>query len=372
MALQRPDLSGLPAAVLAYIEALEARLASQEAADEPAARADAPFVPSEPPTTSNVITVSATGFAKRTPRHLYARQRRGGMGVFDLDTPSGEPPAFLTVADESASLLLVTNQGRAFRAAVRDLPESPVRSRGQSLVERLPFRADERLALLIPEPGGAYLYIVSERGQVRRFGGQSLGRSLIPGTVLSDPRDGGPPVAACWGAGSEEMVIVTRQGRAIRFAERQVPVRGCLGIRVEPGDAVAAVATAPDSGGIFTLGHDGKGALRLLETFAANKAPGSGGKSFMKSDAVVAALPVTPAHDLFLLSRLGKIIRFRAADVPPKEGPVQGVHCMALRADACVAAAGCPVPQTDAAFAPEPDAVPDAVPDAETLPVRDA
>jgi DNA gyrase subunit A len=263
----------------------------------------------------------------------------------------------------------VTNQGRAFRPTsgtyVRDLPESPVRSRGQSLTERLPLRPDERLALVIPEPGGPYLYIVSERGQVRRFGSQSVGRSLNPGTVISDPKDGGPPTAACWGSGNEEMIIVTRQGRAIRFAERQVPVRGCLGIRVEPGDGVAAVATAPENGGIFVLSHDGKGALRMLDTFAANKAPGSGGKTFMKTDAAVAALAVTPAHDLFLLSRLGKVIRFRAADVPPKEGPVQGVHCMALRADACVAATGCPVPLAfaDASPAPAPDGADDSEPE---------
>jgi DNA gyrase subunit A len=344
MSLTRPDLSGLPADVVAYIEALEAQLDAAGAAVEPSGRGEPVFEPSEPPTTANVISISARGLAKRTPRHLYARQRRGGMGVFDIDTPETDPPAFLLIADESATLLLVTTHGRAFRIPVRELPESPVRARGQSLLAGLPMRPDEAIAFVIGDQGGTYLCLVSERGQVRRIGSQAV-RSLNPGTVLHDPKDGGRPAAACWSSGTDELIIVTGQGRAIRFAERLVPVRGCLGLRVEQNDPVVAVAAAPASEGVFLLANDGKGALRLFETFAANKAPGSGGKAIMKTDSLVAALAVTADHDLFLLSRLGKIIRFRAADVPPKEGAVQGVNCMTLRADLCVAAAACPVPR---------------------------
>lgn len=342
MSLTRPDLSGLPADVVAYIEALEAQIEEGGAA-EAAARSEPVFEPREPPTTSNVISISAGGLAKRTPRHLYSRQRRGGMGVFDIDTPETDPPAHLLIADESATLLLVTTHGRAFRFPVRDLPECPVRARGQSLLAGLPMRPEEAIAFVIGDQGGAYLSIVSERGQVRRIGSQAV-RSLNPGTVLHDPKEGGRPAAACWSSGSDEMVIVTGQGRAIRFAERLVPVRGCLGLRIEQHDPVVAVATAPAGGAVFLLADDGKGALRLLETFAANKAPGSGGKAIMKTDSLVTALAVTETHDLFLLSRLGKMIRFRAADIPPKEGAVQGVNCMTLRADICVAAAACAVP----------------------------
>ena len=87
----------LPPAVLSYIEALEAELerltASAAAADPPwHTDASAAAEPAEPPTTLNVITISAGRVAKRTPRHLYNRQRRGGMGVFDLETPRRPRP----------------------------------------------------------------------------------------------------------------------------------------------------------------------------------------------------------------------------------------------------------------------------------------
>src|SRR5262245_48873138 len=118
--IERPDLTHLPPEVVAYIEALEAEVAEARAADDDAARNEPPLEPSEPPTSMNLITISAAGFAKRTPRHHYLRQRRGGMGVFDLDSGENDPSAFLVIAEASAGLILVTNQARAFRVAVND------------------------------------------------------------------------------------------------------------------------------------------------------------------------------------------------------------------------------------------------------------
>lgn len=349
MILERPDLTGLDLAVIAYIEALEAELDDLRNRDEESSssRAESTLEPSEPPTTINVISISEQGHAKRTPRHLYFRQRRGGMGVFDLDSVEGDSPAFLLVADESAGLILVTNQARAFRLAVADLPESPVRSRGQSLLESFPLRPDEQLALAFADRAtgerGAYVALVTKRGQVRRIGSQYLGKGLQPGTVLYNISEGGAPAAICWTTGNDELLIVTRQGQAIRFSERLVPVRGCLGLRVDPNDEVIGVAATSAEGGVFLLTADGKGTIRLLPGFSANKSPGTGGKVAMKSEAVIGATAVDSHHDIFAISQLGKIIRFQAAEVPAKEGVVQGVNCMSLRADVCTALVSCPI-----------------------------
>ncbi len=334
---ERPDLTNLPDAVIAYIEALEAQLAT---AQDGGGRVEEPLEPSEPPTTINIVTVTAGGVAKRTPRHLYFRQRRGGMGVFDLDAPDQDPPAFLAMADASAGLICITNQARAFRVPLSEIPEREVRGRGESILARFPLRANERLSVIAtdtPLRGGSHFVLVGARGQVRRIARQYLGPNLQPGTVLYDVAEAGAPAAACWSSGADELFIVTRTGQAIRFAERLVPVRGCLGLRVDPGDEVVAVAAAPATGGVFLLSDDGKGTIRLLSGFAPNKAPGSGGKTAMKADAIVGALAVHEGSDVFAISRLSKIIRFQADEVPAKEGVVQGVNCMSLRADECVA-----------------------------------
>jgi DNA gyrase subunit A len=342
----RPDLTNLPPEIVAYIEALEEALQQARMSGEDEPGREAPLEPSEPPTTINLITISAAGLAKRTPRHLYSRQRRGGMGVFGMETTGQDPPAFLLLAEAEAALTLVTDQGRVFRMPVAEVAETPVHGRGRSLLDRFPIRPDERLACVFadPLPGqrSAYLALVTRRGHVRRIGHQYLGKSLQSGAVLYNVAEGGAPAAACWTSGGDELFIATRNGLAIRFTERLVPVRGCLGIRIDTSDEAIGIAAVAADGGVFLVSHEGKGTIRLLGGFSANKEPGGGGKIALKADRVVAAVGAGPDDDLFIISRLGKIIRFPAAEIPAKEGVVQGVNCMALRADGCVAAVSSP------------------------------
>ncbi len=344
MPIPRPDLSQADPAILDYIAALEAELARLYALQDANDRShlarrqpEAPPEPSEPPTTLNIVTISAGGLVKRSPRHLYQRQRRGGMGVFDLETPDRDRPAFLALADAAAGLLLLTSRGRAFRLPLGSLAEAPVRSRGQASGDFLSLLADERLICALPADGGSYLALVSERGQVRRYSAHLFGEAMRPGAAVFDPAYGGEPAAACWTTGDDDLFIVTRAGLAIRFAERQVPVRGVLGIRLERDDRVAAMTAVKDDAGVFLLGADGRGALRQMAGFRPHKEPGAGGKTAMKTDALVGAVTVGADDELFLLSRLSKIIRFAAAEVPAKDGVVQGVNCMELRSDETVA-----------------------------------
>ena len=345
MSIQRPDLEKLAPDVRAYIESLEAELAQLRQGDRKDRRAGVispPPEPSEPPTTINVITVSGAGLAKRTPRHLYTRQRRGGMGIFDLETPEDDPPTFLTVADESQDLVLITDRARAFRLPVRQIPESPVNGRGQSIVSQLSFNPGERLALLLPDQGSTYVALLTQRGYVRWFAGHLFGDRLRSGTVLYEVDKFGPPVSTCWAPGEGDLFVATRFGRAIRFSARQVPVRGCLGIRLERDDVAVSVAAVQAEGSVFLLSSDGRGTVRLMSGFRRNKAPGAGGKIAMKTDHLVGAVAVGEADDVFIVSQLSKVIRFPAWEVPPKEGVVQGVNCMALRADETVTVAVSP------------------------------
>jgi len=341
MTLERPDLSQLSPEIKAYIEALEAELNQlREAKPEQSSKTgpvDLPLEPSEPPTTINIITVSREGQIKRTPRHLYSRQRRGGMGIFDLELPESDPPTGLVAVDLTEVLLVVTNQARAFRLPVEKIPESPVRSRGKALDQWLDLNKEEQVSLVLPIQTSGYANIVTQRGHVRRFRYHIFKESMVPGTPLYDLRELGPPMAACWGPGDADLLIATRQGRAIRFDEQQVSTRGCLGIRLDGEDQVVAIATVTNRSRVFLLSADGKGIIRHMSGFSPNKAPGSGGKIALKSDHLVTALTVNPFDDLFVISRLSKIIRFQASEVSTTEGVVQGVNCIALRADEVVA-----------------------------------
>ena len=344
--LNRPDLTNLTPAQLAYLEALEQELASLRAgaaAVHDARVADA-VEPSEPPTPLNVVTASARGLAKRTPRHLYNRQGRGGMGVFDLETPEDDSPAFLTVVDEGHDLILITSLARAFRLPVSRLAAAPVHARGQSLLVDLLLQPGEALRVVLPAGRGMAVALLTETGYARVLPAHVVGPSMQPGAVLFRAAEYGAISAACWTPGGGDLFIATEHGLAIRFPERALPLVGGPGIRLEDGDRAIAIEAVnpPDGEAIFLLGADGRGTVRLMSGFAANKSAGGGGKIAMKTDQLAAAVAVGENDDLFLLSRLSKLIRFRASEVPPKEGVVAGVNCMALRADECVAAAATP------------------------------
>ncbi|MGH2524490.1 MAG: DNA gyrase C-terminal beta-propeller domain-containing protein [Anaerolineales bacterium] len=341
MSSQRPDLSQLDPALRAYVEALEAEIERLRAGEEaaPAALVE----PDEPPTTLNVITLSQGGLIKRTPRHLYSRQRRGGMGIFDLEFPESDAPARLAIADENSSLVLLTDRGRAFRLPVSRLPEAPVRSRGQPLGALLPLEAGERVVTALAEQGRGYLALLLQNAHVRLLPAHIVGEKLVPGLALYRADDFGPLCSACWTSGNDDLFIATQQGLAIRFAERSLSLPGGLGLRLEASDAPVAITAVRAEGGVFLVGVDGRGAIRLMSGFNANKSPGAGGKIALKTDQLTGAAAVSAGDDIFIISRLGKIIRFRADEVPAKEGVVQGVNCMALRGDETAGLAVSPV-----------------------------
>ena len=344
MTPERPDLSQTDPAVRAYIEALEAEVERLRAApsspmDEAEHEPELPLEPDEPPTTLNLITISQSGLAKRTPRHLYSRQRRGGMGIFDLDCADDDPPAGLAIADERAHLLIITTQARAFRLPVYFLNEAQIRARPQPFTESLDLNPSEKWAVALPvaaQPSG-YLAVLSQQGFVRTWPAHLFGETMRTGISVLKVDDVGGPVSACWATGDSDLFIATRQGIGVRFPTKTVPMPGGQGIRLESSDAVIALTSVHDESGVFLLGADGRGTIRLMSGFNANKAPGAGGKLAMKTDELVGAVTMGGDADLFIISRLSKIIRFKAHEVPAKEGVVQGVNCMTLRADKPVA-----------------------------------
>ena len=351
VSLKRPDLSRVDPEILAYIIALENELnlrskreskegfQKEKVVDIGFDSAEAEVLePSEQPSSLNLVTVSQNEIIKRTPRHLYLRQRRGGMGIFDLDIHSDDFPTFLSIADEAQSLLVFTNFARVFRLPVNKLKSYEIRDRGEALQERIPFEPDEHVAAILPDQASGYVALISQTGVVRCLRHHLFGEYLKPGTTLFNSKETGPLAAACWTPGDADLFITTRNGIAIRFAEKLIPPRGDLGIRPAAGDIVSSITSVNDSSSVFLLSADGKGTLRTMSGFNPNKSAGGGGKMALKTSKLVAAFAVDLADDIFIISRLGKLIRFRADEVPPTEGVVQGVICINLRSDDATAA----------------------------------
>lgn len=338
---ERPDLTHLQPEIIAYIEYLESelrRFQRKEIPRQPVELEPSVLLPSEPPTTINILTLTAQGTLKRTPRHLYQRQRRGGMGIFDLDTPESEPPVALTSADESQSILLFTDLARAFRIPLSQITSEPVRGRGQSLALKLGLLPDERLVAALPDIAKGAVALVSERGMVRYLRHHVFGEYMKPGTAMFNLKQFGKLTSVCRTPGDADLFIATQRGKAIRFSEKLIPPTGGSGIRLEEGDNAIAIASVNDESGVFLVDEDGDGTIRLMSAFNPNKSAGGGGKIAMHTDHLVAAVTVAENDNIFIISRLSKIIRILPDEIPAKEGVVQGVHCMMLRSDKVVAA----------------------------------
>ncbi len=332
----RPDLSQVPPEVRAYIEHLEAQLAPRSR--NASAREPESAEPPERPTTAQVIVLSRQGLAKRTPRHLYHRQRRGGLGAFDLECSPPDEPAHILVAHREQRLFLLSNRQRAFVLAVADLPERPARSaRGAPLADLLPLQDGEAVAVALPLVEEAtYLYLLSQEGWVRRVAGHQVSR-LAHGALL-EIRPGHLPVAGCWGDGQGDLFVATTGGLAVRFQERKVPLRGgCLALRLTGTDRACGIAPVQEEDMVLLMAADGRGTLRRMAGFRPHKSPGARGKVAMKTQHLVGVQRAQPGQDVFVLSSLSKGIRFPVDEIPPKEGAVQGVQCMALRNDRVVA-----------------------------------
>ncbi len=348
--MQRPDLQGVDPRIVAYIEYLEAQIkpaSSQRKVEksrlqddaelEAASRVDEPAIPAEGPTSINILTASRLGFAKRTHRHLYNRQHRGGMGIFDLELSSDDQPISLTSVDDNQNLLLFSSRARVYRLNLNRVVETAVRSKGESLFDRLPLEPDETLISILPEKSSGYVALVSASGRMRNLRHHLFGEHMKPGTAMYPYGEFGVLAAACWTNGDGELLTVTKNGTGIRFSEKLIPPQGDWAIRLGGDDQVVGLSAVYDDSDVFVVGADGKGTMRAMSGFSPNKSMGGSGKQLFKNNHVIGVQAVDLNDDLFIISQLGKIIRFRCDEVPSSDGVVQGVICMSLRGDEVVA-----------------------------------
>jgi len=337
--MDRPDLQNIRTDVLAYIEALEARLAELEGKrSRPSHLAETdirqePALPEEAPTSESLITLSWNGKIKRTQRHLYSRQHRSGMGVFDLDIDLPDNPTSLLACQEIDNLLFFTDQARVFRWKANKMEADEIRSKGDDLNSHFQLEEGEKFTAVLPDRASGFVALASERGRIRILRHHVFGEHMRPGTPMFRADEFGRLASVCWTPGNADLLILTRRGMGVRFSEKLINPSGDVGIKLAEGDSLVSVLSVDDDSSVFIAAADGRGTVRKMATFAPNKSTGGIGKIAMRSDQIAGAVTVTAGDDIFMVSKLAKIIRFPANEVPETEGVVQGVVCMQLRAD---------------------------------------
>ena len=256
------------------------------------------------------------------------------MGVFGIDLDNDEDEAaILASAEENQNLLFFTSRARVFRQPISSIISGSVFAKGAFITERFSLETGEKLVAILGEQARGYIALASEGGRVRCLRHHLFGEHMRPGTSLYNYNEYGPLASVCWTPGDAELFVVTQQGIGIRFAEKALSPQGDQGIRVANGDKVVGITSIYPDSRVFIAGANGRGTVRLMDGFAANKTPGGSGKIAFKSNKVIGVTTIDVNDDLFIVSRLGKIVRFPSDEVPSTEGVVQGVNCMGLRGD---------------------------------------
>jgi DNA gyrase subunit A len=336
--MDRPDLSNLPHTVINYIEYLESLIGQNKSTKiknitESQSNETIPINP-EAPTTVQILTVSRLGFAKRTTRHHYLPQHRGGTGNPDFQIDSVDEYALLCSFDKATTTLLAfTNMGRVFRISVSRFEEKGIRDSGDWLWERIELDPGEKIAAILPVQATGFVAMVTRTGRIRTLRHHLFGEHMRSSMVVFSPMEHGELIAACWTPGDADLLVSTRNGMAIRFSEKIIPKMGDQSIKLSAGDEVIGLTSVYPDGEVFIGTADGRGALRTMEGFAPNKSMGGTGKILIKSNHVVGITSILPDDHIFMLTHQGKVIRFQVGEIPMTDAPVQGVNCMLLRND---------------------------------------
>ncbi|GAB5495061.1 MAG: DNA gyrase subunit A [Phycisphaerales bacterium] len=322
------------------------------------------------------VTISHQGYAKRLPLDTYRSQGRGGKGIRASESKDDDFIERVFVASTHADLLVFTDQGRVFKLKVYELPEMSRTSKGRSIVNLVNLREGERARVYLTiddfEDEGKYLTFVSKGGIVKRTPLRDYQNVNRSGLIAVGVKEGDEILNVLLTDGSDDLMIVTDQGMAIRFNEGDVRLMGrsaagVKGIDLSGGGiAIAAdrVPMEPDpkddeqtvtiepSNSLLTVTEHGYGKRTLVDEYRVQPETGPmrsqsrGGKgrkdirSTTRNGPSVAACIVAETDDIVVISRKGQLVRMAVDSISQYSRGTQGVRVVGLKdGDSVVAVA---------------------------------
>jgi DNA gyrase subunit A len=295
-----------------------------------------------------VVTITRSGYIKRTHVETYRSQRRGGKGVTGMETKEEDIVASLFVASTHAYLLFFTNLGKVHWLKVHEIPEGGRAAKGKAMVNLLSLGDSERVATCMPvrEFGaGGHILFATRQGKVKKTDLEAYSHPRAGGIQGIGLEPGDEVIATHRTDGRREVMIATKLGMSIRFSEEEVrPMgRGAIGVRgieLEEGDEVIAADVVQEGLSILTVTERGFGKRTPIEEYRVQGRAGKGVidiKTGGRNGTVVGMLQVRETDDVLVVTAQGTIIRFRVADVSSRGRNTWGVRIIDLGAEDRVA-----------------------------------
>ena len=290
------------------------------------------------------ITVSNTGYIKRTPITSYRNQRRGGKGRIGMRTREEDFVSHLFVASTHAYIMIFSDRGRAYWLKVHEIPDVGPGGKGKAIANLVSMAPDEKIAALqtVKEfEEGKFIAMGTLRGIVKKTELPAFSNPRAGGIIAMGVEDGDRLMAAQITDGTGEIFIGTRDGVAIRFPEGDVrpmgrTAYGVKGIGLREGDEVVAMEVVRPGSTLLTVTEHGYGKRTELDEYRVQSRGGVGIINIQTTERNGRVVGMASVHDedeFMLITQQGKILRTVARDIRTIGRATQGVRLIEIDAD---------------------------------------
>ncbi len=311
-----------------------------------------------------VLVLTAGGYVKRTAPTEYRKQRRGGVGVIDLNTKEEDfVTTFLTTSTHS-DLLFFTNSGKAYSLKMYDLPEGKRSTKGRPIVNYLPLTAEESVTSVLPmrknqKEGEKYLYLVTKKGVAKKVDAASFRDVRRSGLIAIKLQKGDELNSALLAEKGDEIFLSTSKGQSIRFKESDIRAMGrgaggVRGMKLGAADFIVGADVIPKGREgkdleVLVVSRNGYGKTTSTEEYKTQKRGGSGIKTVKvtpKTGPLIAAKVISKDEgvgedEIVVVSKKGQVIRTALTEIPSLSRSTQGVRVMKLRPGDAIASFVC-------------------------------
>jgi DNA gyrase subunit A len=310
------------------------------------------------------ITVTDTGYIKRTPISTYRNQKRGGKGRIGMRTREEDVVNHLFVASTHAYVMVFSDRGRAYWLKVHEIPDVGADGRGKAIANLVQLESGEKIAamLAVKEFDDAHFIVMGTRGgTVKKTELSAFSNPRAGGIIAMGIEPDDAVMAVQMSDGASEIFIGTRLGMAVRFKEDDVrgmgrTAYGVRGIQLRDGDQVVAMEVVKPGGTLLTVTAKGYAKQTDLDEYRVQSRGGVGLKNLEvteKNGEVVGIAQVRGTEELLVITEQGKILRTPAADIRTIGRATQGVRLMDLGDDDSVVSVALVEPDVPLAERPE-------------------
>ncbi len=298
------------------------------------------------PEENTIISMTKDGYIKRVPPSSYKAQHRGGKGIIGMETRGDDVVDHFLTASTHDELLFFTNTGKVFKTFAYELPGSTRTGRGKALVNFLDLHKEEWVTTIVPlrkgqEMKNSFLVMATKKGIIKKTPLKDFENVRKSGLIALRTNKGDTLNWVGVSGGNDEIMLVTKNGNAIRFSEKDVRsmgrnASGVRGINLKDDEVVGSDLIKPEDkkNNLLIVTKNGYGKKTSLSLFNQQKRGGSGVKAMKitsKTEGIVSIRIIREEEELIVVSEKGQVIRIALKDISELSRAAQGVKIMNLQ-----------------------------------------